>query len=246
MYADELRKSTEAGTDKILSGSHGPDAVKKRAAKFPPITAHARRLAIGAKATKLSRFDRHMQKLGYKTIVQDMEGYRTKGHTAEWVVNMVRRKADPVPHTRLQRLQFLADGSPTLRYILHQIKELCLLAGQPLTKQQSKLLITEDVPLIAWYWELCLNYLYIHTETLHSGLSFAQRVDLVNRFNNPESSPKVMNLMYTVGSQGTNLDQGSHRVLVSTAALNAPLEIQAWGRVIRVGTPSRSIWSSMC
>ena len=100
--------------------------------------------------------------------------------------------------------------------------------------QQRKLIITEDIPLVAWFWEIVYRYLYIETEVLHSGLNNEARWSLVQSFNNINSPLKVLILMYNVGAQGVNLDQCCCRVLVATAAINASPEIQAWGRVIRV------------
>ncbi|KAL8646787.1 MAG: hypothetical protein Q9210_005931 [Variospora velana] len=234
LYMAAIPKSLEGGGDTISKKHLGPNATKRRQHNFASVTAHSRRLTIGAKSTKLSRFDLVMQKLGHKTLVNDMEGYRAKGHTAEWIVTMTLRKGDPIPTTRLETISFLAEGSPTLRYVLRQIKEGGTIDPEISKTWSTKLMITEDIPLIAWFWELCLNYLYIETETLHSGLSYNQRVDLVKRFNDKKASLKAANLMYSVGAQGTNMDTGTCRVLVTTAALNASLEIQAWGRAIRV------------
>ena len=87
---------------------------------------------------------------------------------------------------------------------------------------------------MAWFWELLLRYLYIETDTLEANLSYKERVDLVQKFNDRDSTLKVLIIMYNVGAQGTNLDEACCRVLISTAAINAASEIQAYGRVIRV------------
>ena len=215
--------------------TQGPDTRKEREKKFPAITAHSRRLSIAAKSTKLARFDHKMQSIGHKTLVQDMEGYRDRGHTASWLVDMIKGPTDGHPETRLEKLKFLADGSPTLRYILLDIKKSGMLdCDAKAGDHPRKLLITEDVPLIAWFWEICLNFLYINTETLESKLSQKERVAMVGRFNDRTGDLKVLILHYSVSAQGTNLDKASYRVMVATAAANASLEIQGWGRVIRV------------
>ena len=238
-YTEALTRSLQEGNP-VQLGTTGPDTRKERNRKFPPITAHARRLAITAKSTKLARFDQNMQKLGHKTLVKDMEGYRSRGHTASWLVEMTQRAGDATPKTRLEKLLFLAEGSPTLRYILAQIKASGLIRFDPTADHHpEKILITEEVPLIAWFWEIALNYLYIHSETLESKLSYKERVEMVKRFNDRESPLKVLILHYNVSAQGTNLDQSCHRVLVTTAALNASLEIQGWGRVIRASSSSQ-------
>ena len=78
------------------------------------------------------------------------------------------------------------------------------------------------------------NHMYVQTEVLHSGLNNEARWKLVQSFNNPTNPIKVLILMYNVGAQGVNLDPCCNRILVATGAINASLEIQAWGRGIRV------------
>ena len=175
-----------------------------------------------------------MRKIGMNTLVKDMEGYRTKAHNVDWLVEMTRREGDWDPSTRLERVQFLSEGSPTLRFILSQVKGTVLIGDADPGGHPNKLIITEDTPLTAWFWEIVLNYLYIETEALHSGMTNSERIDLVKRFNDTKSSLKVLVLIYNVGAQGVNLDESCKRVLVATSALNASLEIQAWGRAIRV------------
>ena len=210
----------------------GPDAIKAQKKNFAPTTAPLRRLSITAKSTKLARLDLLMRGLGYNTLVKDMEGYRAKGLAVDWLIQMTARDEDiEANSTRLNKLCFLAEGSPTLRYIIYQLRDYVLGAD---SSQQRKLLITEDIPLVAWFWEMVCRYLYIETEVLHSGLNNEARWNLVQSFNDVNSPLKVLVLMYNVGAQGVNLDQCCCRVLVATAAINASLEIQAWGRVIRV------------
>lgn len=166
------------------------------------------------------------------TLVKDMEGYRTKGHNVDWLVEMTRREGDWDPSTRLEKVQ--SEGSPTLRFILSQVKDMVLIGKADPGGHPNKLIITEDTSLTAWFWEIVLNYLYIETEALHSGMTNSEHIDLVKRFNDPRSSLKILVLMYNVGAQDVNLDESCKRVLVATSALNASLEIQVWGRAIRV------------
>ena len=56
----------------------------------------------------------------------------------------------------------------------------------------------------------------------------------MQQFKNPSHPIKLLILLYKVGAQGVNLDPCCNRVLVATEAINASLEIQVWGRVIRV------------
>lgn len=161
-----------------------------------------------------------------------MQGYRAKGRSLDWFVRMTKSEGDLATETRLERLQFLVEGLPTLRYILSQVRDY-LLTQDP-KEPPRKLIVAEGTPIVAWAWEMALNYLYVETRVLHSGLNNEERGRLVKDFNNPKNSIRVLILMYNVGSQGTNLDPCYNRVIVATGATNAALEIQAWGRAIRV------------
>ena len=103
----------------------GPDTRKESKTKFPPTTGPLRRLIITAKSTKLSRLDLMMRSLRFNTLVKDMEGYRSKVHSVDWLIEMTARDGDinPKNATRIQKLGFLAEGSPTLRYTMHQLRD---------------------------------------------------------------------------------------------------------------------------
>lgn len=208
--------------------------------QFPPTTGPLRRLSINGASSLLSRFDATMVRLGYDTLVDDMAGYRSKGHGVEWFLSMVVRKGDPSEFpTRLDIVRYLTWASPKLRFVLSQIRDYVLPKKGETAKQ--KLLICEDIPLVAWYWELVLQYLHIDTAVMHAQLSEDKRQALVNEFNLPSSSLTVLIILYNVSAQGVNLDRACARVLVTCAAINASLEVQAWGRLIRVSPTLHSL-----
>ena len=161
-----------------------------------------------------------------------MTKLRTRGFNSHYLIDMVRRKRDPEPSNGLKKLLFLCFGSPVLRYLLYQLHTYVLPAG--LDTPPRKLLLTEDVPLLAQFWEMCLNSVYVETAVLHAALSDGDRIQLVNRFNDSRDPLTVMVIMHTVSAQGVNLDRCCNRVVVVTNAPNAPMEWQSWGRVIRV------------
>ena len=96
-----------------------PDTRKDSKHKFPPTTAPLRRLSITAKSTKLAKLDLLMRGLGYNTLVKDMERYRTKGHSVDWLVEMTARDGDVDPSTpsRINKLCSPAGGEP--HFTLH-------------------------------------------------------------------------------------------------------------------------------
>lgn len=151
--------------------------------------------------------------------------------TAHELVPLVHRPGDPSVGTGLDKTLFLVYGSPKLRYILRTVDYYLPHSGN---NQAQKILITEDVPLNAYYIELVLKSVYVEAEVLHAGLSDTERVDLVQRFRDPADKLMVLVIMYQVSAQGVNLDPCCSRVIVTTPAQNAPSEVQAWSRVIRV------------
>jgi hypothetical protein len=56
----------------------------------------------------------------------------------------------------------------------------------------------------------------------------------MNRFNKAQDSLVFLIIMYNVSGQGHNLDGAYCKVLVLEVAINAALEIQGWGRVLRL------------
>lgn len=174
-------------------------------------------------------------KVDSNSLVPQMAILRTKGFNAHHFVSLVKRRGDAETSTGREKLQFLAFGSPALRYILHQVRTYVL--PQTAEGKTNKLLLLEDVPLSAQFWEMVLNFVYVETGVLHSKLSDGERIELVKRFNDAEDSLSILILMHSVSAQGMNLDACCCRVLVITNAINAPLEWQGWGRVIRVLMP---------
>lgn len=173
-----------------------------------------------------------MRNLGFNTKVKDMEGFRGMGLSVDWFVDMTKSAGDGSTSTRLDKLHYLTDGSPTLRFMLSQIRDYLL--PQDSFETPRKLLIGEDTPIVAWYWEMVLNFVYVETRVLHSGLNNEDGAKLVKDFNSPTSSTRVLVLMYNVGSQGTNLDPCCSRVIMATAAVNAAFEVHLYGRPLRV------------
>lgn len=199
---------------------------------FPNVMASLRLLIIASSSLILSRFDRTLRKMRLNTLINDMNRYRAKNIGAREMIVVAKRQGDPITNTGMEKLRFLATGSPKLRYILHTIHTYVL--PSTVDQQPRKLLITEDVPLNAFFYESVCNFCYVNTEVLHAGLSDSDRVNLVKRFNDPKDDLLILIIMYQVSAQGVNLNPCCCRVIITTPAINAPSEIQAWSRVIRV------------
>lgn len=170
-----------------------------------------------------------MRNRGLDTLVDDMRGYRANQHNVDWFISETRRPSDlglPID-TRANRLKYLCWGSPKLRLLLRQVRDVVL-------GQNTKLLITEDTPIVAWFFELVLQFLHVECYVMHADLSNQERQELVERFNDKNSTLKVLILMYNISAQGVNLHKAAYHAFVATGAINAGVEIQAWGRLIRV------------
>ena len=209
----------------------GPD--KQGGKKIFP-TAPLRDLSILSTSVILARFQAFVKQAGKKTFVADVNRYRVRQYSANWLINATWREGDGPIRTRLERLEYLCFGSPTLRYLLYTIRrEVLPSRDDPLAKKR-KLLVTEATPLCAWFLEICLRYALIDVKVMHAELDQRERTATGAEFNRLESPLQVLIIMYDVSAQGLNLHTACHVAFVATAARNSALEIQGWGRILRV------------
>ncbi|TRX95812.1 hypothetical protein FHL15_003366 [Xylaria flabelliformis] len=141
------------------------------------------------------------------------------------------------PDTHVGWMKLVAQNSPVLRYILHYINE------NILTRKENgpikKLFIIEQNVMLAFYYELVLQFLGIECRTMHAQLSFEERQTLIDSFNsNDNDSCQVLIQLYSVGFAGTNLHKNCSRVLVAAQSHSLQVQWQAIYRVIRVGQMS--------
>ncbi|KAI9887799.1 MAG: hypothetical protein M1823_000321 [Watsoniomyces obsoletus] len=133
-----------------------------------------------------------------------------------FLFNASTGSCDPSYNNRVEMLQFLCCGWPTLRQIYHQIREYIL---QPL---YDKILISKATPLVEFFWEIAIASFML------------KRQRLTDKFNNKDSKPKILVIRYDASSQGLNFHHPCARVFVATLARNAALQIQACGCIVRV------------
>ncbi|KAF2166007.1 hypothetical protein M409DRAFT_23735 [Zasmidium cellare ATCC 36951] len=215
--------------------------------KVPPVSPALRQMSIAAASNLLSRFERQIVEFTKgNTNVESIKNWRDSGLDADMLLyiandgDTIRKGKKSERPSRAERLSKLTEGSPKLREILIHIRDYVLpKEGEKGPLRFRKLLITEELPLVAWFWELALNFLHVHTQVLHSELEEHEREFVVDQFNNPPadgdlSHLTVLVLLYTINASGVNLDWDCNRCIVATAASSAPLEIQAWSRLIRV------------
>ncbi|ETS82283.1 hypothetical protein PFICI_07285 [Pestalotiopsis fici W106-1] len=171
---------------------------------------------------------------GYGPRTKPVLLMRNAGVTFIKLADFLLDADEPAPKTALDYLKLAIRGSPTLRYILYDLKEHVL--SKRIGKKIKKVLITEDVPMLAYYYELVLQLIGINCRVLHSELSPSQRKELIADFNNGAmDSVQVLIQMYKVGFAGTNLQKNCSRVIVAAQAQSLAVQWQAAHRVIRVG-----------
>ena len=212
---------------------------------YPNVTTHLRKLTMSAASTHLDRFENTLTRAGKSGLVGDMNILRDNGFNAFDMVPLLRRPGDNNQLvTGADYILYLCQGSPKLRFILEQISSYIL--PKEVDGRYNKLLLTEDIPLTAFFFELVLNLTYVETAVLHSALTDEERVNLIKRFNNEDDPLRILIIMYSVSAAGANLDPACCRVIVVTPAINSAIESQAYSRVIRVCTTSNkcspSIW----
>ncbi|KAI1742612.1 P-loop containing nucleoside triphosphate hydrolase protein [Xylaria scruposa] len=141
------------------------------------------------------------------------------------------------PDTHVGWMKLVARNSPVLRYILHYINE-NILTRKP-NGPIKKLLIIEQNLMLAFYYELVLQFLGFECRCMHAHLSFDERQNLVNSFNDSgNESCQILIQLYSVGFAGTNLHKSCSRVLVASQSHSLQVQWQAIHRVIRVGQQS--------
>ncbi|GAP84518.1 putative SNF2-like protein [Rosellinia necatrix] len=174
---------------------------------------------------------------GYSTLTDKVAEMREKEVNLLRLAQFLVLPTETKPETHVGHMGLVARNSPILRYILHYIDKNILTRGE--NEPIKKLLIIEQNVMVAFYYELVIQFLGINCRCLHAQLTFEERQHLVNSFNSgaPESC-QIMIQMYTVGFAGTNLHKNCSRVLVASQSHSLQYQWQAIYRVIRVGQKS--------
>lgn len=124
-----------------------------------------RELIIITGSTQAARFNLICGNLDTDTLVKTLDEHRLHGWTAFDVVKfMCRASNTQPPKTAIGYARYMVHGSPMLRGLVYEILK------HIKDKEPGKLLITEDIPLLAWWWDLTLNLLGFKTVTFHSAL----------------------------------------------------------------------------
>lgn len=193
-----------------------------------------RQWQIASSSMDVFKIDSLFEVNGFGPKTEPVSMMRRAGVSFIRLAELLLGPHEPSPKTALDYLKVAIRGSPTLCYILHDIKE-NVLSKRNGTKIK-KVLITENVPMLAYYYELVLQFIGINCRVLHAGLGHSERKDLITDFNSHKmESVQVLIQMYTVGFAGTNLHKNCSRVIIAAQAHSLAVQWQAVHRVIRVG-----------
>lgn len=207
-------------------------------ANFTDVT---RKFALISSGSNLHRLDAIFQKAGYDTLSPTVTLMRHAGINVTHLASILRNEEDPkttiLKGNGGDMLFILARGCPVLQAVLHEVRNHVLVPGKI-----EKILIIEDVPFTAFYYECVLQAMGIKARVYHSSLTYKERDDLKASFkSSDENSVSVLILMYRVGSFGLNLDGACCRVLIASPAESHGKEEQAAYRVVRVTTEHAKI-----
>ena len=180
-----------------------------------------------------------MWKLNLSINVKSMSQYNFSNYDAEWLIKQTLRPDDILSQSRRDQIKFLVFNSLILCYILSQVQDYILLSDN---FRPWKIIVTENTPLVAWFYEQVLNHLHIDMKVLTAYLKADERKKVVNNFTDSASSLLILIVMYAVSAQRLNLNSCCTQVLMTSSAVNVAAEVQAWGRVLWVSYSFISVW----
>ncbi|KAK3111572.1 Kinetochore protein Spc24 [Teratosphaeriaceae sp. CCFEE 6253] len=229
-YVKDIRGGQEddAQPKPKSSASRVPIHQQRNAFVYPVVP--LRDLDIANASTTAARFNRTLTKAKRSTLVRQMQQWRMEGIDGIRFVKAVRHAADRALDTRADYVKLLAESSPMLVEILREYDLRVLTNGE-------KMLLIENVPLIAWFWEIACRLLLIPIATMHADLNQRSRTELADLFNAP-GGLMMLTIMHDVGGQSINLQNQCHTVLVLHPGISMAKLLQSIGRVIRVDQKS--------
>lgn len=215
-------------------GGEEDAAPDEQAEKHPNLTQLYRKWQIAASSMDVYKLELLFSQNDFGPDKKPVTAMRQAKKSLIDLADFLLEGDDPTPTTALGYLKLAIKSSPVLRYILHDLKEHVF--SQRVGTKIKKVLITENVPMLAYYYELVLQFIGINCRTLHADLGEGERKRLIADFNSDSwESTQVLIQMYTVGFAGTNLHKNCSRVIVGAQAHSLAVQWQAIHRVIRVG-----------
>jgi hypothetical protein len=196
-----------------------------------------RELMLTAASTKLRVFNTICTGIGKDTLVDSMAAFRDNGFDGWAFVRFLCLRTDEsVPSDAIGYIRFMCEGSPLLRAVIHMI---CLRNSFLKPRQNGKLFILDDTPLVAMFLHWALNMMGVNATLFHSGLTNEERNHMQEDFNDPKSDTDVMICLFETGGLGRNFHQDCWTGIFTGGGKNQAAEVQGKGRLVRVGSTNQ-------
>ncbi|KAI1822177.1 P-loop containing nucleoside triphosphate hydrolase protein [Xylaria intraflava] len=216
---------------KQLSNSKKEEEVKSS------IMSSIRVFQIAASSLDAYDLDQILEANGHSTLAPSVAKMRDNMVDLPRLARFLVRPHEKGPQTHAGYMRLATRNSPVLRYILSYIKKHILTRHQE--KPIKKLMIIEQNVMLAFYYELVLQFLGLNCRCMHAQLPLDERQSLIDSFNSSDNeSCQILIQLYSVGFAGTNLHKSCSRVLVASQSHSLQVQWQAIHRVIRVGQTS--------
>ncbi|KJX94525.1 hypothetical protein TI39_contig4182g00005 [Zymoseptoria brevis] len=221
MYCKALTDPNNKGPAKVQNGRPQED---KKDGPMLSVVAQARFGSIVASSYQAANL--HLM-LDGETTVDKFDRRRHKLHNAQLMFGDVTDWQQDMPTTQREMMKWLSYGSPKLRYLIEYY------ATKVMRSPDRKLMVCEDIPFSAWFWELAFATMNIPAATYHGDLSEKQRRKMVADFNDPNSTLRVLICEYGCTVAGMNFQKCCNDVFVCTAGVNLHIEHQVQYRPCR-------------
>ncbi|OBT86897.1 hypothetical protein VE02_03857 [Pseudogymnoascus sp. 03VT05] len=203
---------------------------------FVNATRSLRKLAIANCSTKLARLDAVMENAFGNTHAKTLNVWRERGLEANFIEEATRGLGEQKSTTARELVSYLCKGSPALRLALQRVLFIKGIEAfdKSRFKRHQKLIISVSIPACAWYLQVALRAVLIDARVMHAALPNKQRSDMADLFNDPQSTFRVLVMLYDVGAVGLNLHMACNEVLILSVARARAQEAQVGGRALRV------------
>ena len=157
-------------------------------------------------ATKMARLNAVMECVKSNTHVATLTSWRDQGFEADFIQDLTRGAGEKKVLTARELLEYLCDGSPVARLTFQEILTVKCIEeiDKSYWKSHQKLIIAESHPGNAFYLHILLRCALIDARVMHAGLSNRAKSELVDLFNDPQSTLQVLIMMFDVGAVGLN------------------------------------------
>ncbi|KAL2853237.1 hypothetical protein BJY01DRAFT_232331 [Aspergillus pseudoustus] len=214
----------------------GKPVVKQARRSFFTAVRPLRKLGIAVFALKMARLNAVMETVGGDTHFKTIRSWRNNGLDSDFIHALTRGEGEPPPHNAESLISHLTRGSPVVRLVFQEI--LTVKAVERVNKaafgHHQKLIVGEIVPANAFYLEQVLRACLIDARVFHANLSNHAKTAMVELFNDPNSTLKVLIMLYEVGAVGLNLHKACNRVVIASIPRSRAQESQLAGRALRI------------